>query len=64
MHFQVNSGATEGILVGEYLKAVITGKALPPDLAADMAGSRFNGQYSPGLAGWTCPLPQSYPAST
>ena len=53
MHYQASSGATEGILVGEYLKAVITGKALPPDLAADMAGSRFNGQYSPGSPGWT-----------
>ncbi|MCC7370042.1 MAG: hypothetical protein IT306_16575 [Chloroflexi bacterium] len=53
MHYQAQSGATEGILVGEYLKSVITGRSLPPDLAADMAGSRFNAQYSPGAPGWT-----------
>jgi hypothetical protein len=43
---------TEGILVGEYLKAVMTGRNLPPDLAEDMRTSRFLGQYSPGSPGW------------
>jgi hypothetical protein len=52
MHFRAEVPVTEGILVGEYLKSVITGRALPPDLAADMAGSRFLGQYSPGSPGW------------
>jgi hypothetical protein len=53
MHFRAEVPVTEGILVGEYLKAVITGRSLPPDLAADMQGSRFLGQYSPGSPGWT-----------
>ena len=53
MHFRAEVPVTEGILVGEYFKAVITGRSLPPDLAADMAGSRYNGQYSPGSPGWT-----------
>jgi hypothetical protein len=53
MHFRAEVPVTEGILVGEYLKAVITGRSLPPDLSADMQGSRFLGQYSPGSPGWT-----------
>lgn len=53
MHFRAEVPVTEGILVGEYLKSVITGQNLPPDLAADMQGSRFLGQYSPGAPGWT-----------
>jgi hypothetical protein len=52
MHFDASCGCTQGILVGEYFKAVITAKNLPTDLAADMQGSRFYGQYNPGVAGW------------
>jgi len=52
MHYDASCGCTQGILVGEYLKAVITGKNLPPDLAADMQGSRYLNQYSPGSPGW------------
>ena len=53
MHFRAEGPVTEGILVGDYFKSVITGKNLPPDLAADMQGSRYLGQYSPGSPGWT-----------
>ncbi|MGE3267696.1 MAG: hypothetical protein AB7P40_03040 [Chloroflexota bacterium] len=53
MHFRAEVPVTEGILVGEYLKSVITGQNLPSDLAADMQGSRFLNQYSPGAPGWT-----------
>jgi hypothetical protein len=52
MHFRADCRCTEGILVGDYLKAVLTGKDLPPDLAADMRGSRYFGQYAPGATGW------------
>jgi cell division septation protein DedD len=52
MHFDASCGCTQGILVGEYLKAVITGRSLPTDLGADMQGSRFLNQYSPGSSGW------------
>jgi len=52
MHFDASCGCTQGILVGEYLKAVITGRSLPSDLNADMQGSRFLNQYSPGSPGW------------
>jgi hypothetical protein len=52
MHFRAEVPVTEGILVGEYFKAVITGRSLPPDLAQDMQGSRYSGQYQPGAPGW------------
>jgi hypothetical protein len=52
MHFRTECGCTDGILVGDYLKAVLTGTDLPPDLAADMSGSRYFGQYAPGAPGW------------
>ncbi|HEY3058400.1 MAG TPA: hypothetical protein VGL99_05440 [Chloroflexota bacterium] len=52
MHFRTDCGCTDGILVGDYLKTVLTGKDLPPDLANDMRASRFFGQYAPGANGW------------
>src|SRR3954447_3798405 len=52
MHFRAEVPVTEGILVGDYFKAVITGKNLPPDLAEDMRSSRFFGQYNSGAAKW------------
>src|SRR6185369_6690498 len=53
MHFRAEGPVTEGILVGDYFKSVITGKNLPSDLSEDMQGSRYLGQYSPGSPGWT-----------
>ena len=52
MHFDASCGCTQGILVGEYFKSVITGKNLPPDLAADMQGSRYLQPVQPGNANW------------
>jgi hypothetical protein len=52
MHFDASCGCTQGILVGEYLKAVITGKSLPTDLGQDMQGSKYLNQYSPGSPNW------------
>jgi hypothetical protein len=52
MHYDASCGCTQGILVGEYLKAVITGKNLPTDLGQDMQGSKYLNQYSPGSPGW------------
>lgn len=39
-------GVTEGVLMGDALKSVITGQNLPEDLAAQTAGSRFSNQYN------------------
>jgi hypothetical protein len=47
MHYRNECRCTEGILIGEYFKAVLTGQNLPPDLRADMQGSRFLFQYDP-----------------
>jgi hypothetical protein len=52
MHFRAEVPVTEGILVGDYFKSVITGKNLPPDLAEDMRQSRFFGQYNSGAPSW------------
>ena len=52
MHYRADCRCSEGILVGDYLKTVLTGRDLPPDLAADMRSSRFFGQYAPGANGW------------
>jgi hypothetical protein len=49
MHFRSECGCTEGILIGEYFKAVITGANLPADLDADMQTSRYYRQYAPGM---------------
>jgi hypothetical protein len=45
MHFDKRTGATQGLLLAEYLKAIITGENIPSDLAAQAAGSRFFRQY-------------------
>jgi hypothetical protein len=44
-------GCTEGILIGEYFKAVLTGVNLPADLDADMQSSRFYREYAPDQPG-------------
>jgi hypothetical protein len=46
MHYQDSCKCTEGILIGQYFKAVLTGVDLPGDLEADMRGSRFYRQFS------------------
>ena len=52
MHYDASCGCTQGILVGEYFKAVLTGRNLPTDLAADMQGSRYLGQYNSSVVNW------------
>ena len=52
MHYRAEVPVTEGILVGDYFKAVITNKNLPPDLAEDMRNSRYFNQYSSGSPKW------------
>ncbi|MCC6179593.1 MAG: hypothetical protein IT305_30145 [Chloroflexi bacterium] len=47
MHYRAVCTCTEGILIGEYFKAVLTGVNLPPDLAEDMQNSRYFRQYDP-----------------
>lgn len=43
---------THGLLFGDYLKAIITNRNLPTDVAKEAANSRFLAQYAPGQPGW------------
>ncbi|HEV2126002.1 MAG TPA: hypothetical protein VGW38_24870 [Chloroflexota bacterium] len=47
MHFDQRTGATGGILLGDWFKSVLTGQELPQDLLMQMQGSRFLRQYCP-----------------
>ncbi|HZK67811.1 MAG TPA: N-acetylmuramoyl-L-alanine amidase [Chloroflexota bacterium] len=50
MHFDKTNGTTQGLLLGEHLKSIITGVGLPPDLEEQAKGSRFYRQYNPTAA--------------
>jgi hypothetical protein len=52
MHFRAEQNVTEGILVADYLKSVVTMRNLPPDLAEEMRGSRYFDQYDPSAPNW------------
>jgi hypothetical protein len=54
MHYQASLGVTEGLLLGQYFKAVLTGQGLPSDLAAEAAGSPYLDQYCPTGPHWIC----------
>ncbi len=46
MHFDASNGTTQGILIGDYLKSVITGQNLPADLDQQAKNSRLYRQYN------------------
>ena len=46
MHYDATTGATEGLLLGDWFKSVLTGEGLPADLESEMAGSRYLRQYN------------------
>ncbi|MCL4534131.1 MAG: NHL repeat-containing protein [Bacteroidetes bacterium] len=52
MHYDATNGYTQGLLLADYLKAIITGMNLPPDLDAQANGSIFYHQYNPAKPGW------------
>lgn len=45
LHFDKGSGETKWLPIGEYLKALITGKGIPADLEQEARGSRLYRQY-------------------
>jgi len=56
MHYDAGSGVTQGLLLADYFKAIITGRNLPPDLAEQARGSRFFQQYDNTKdGGLSCP---------
>ena len=50
MHFDRTTGLTQGILLADYMKSLITGQNLPGDLAAEASGSPLLQQYNNGMA--------------
>ncbi len=52
MHYDATNGYTQGLLLADYLKAIMTGQNLPADLNAQAQGSRFYHQYDPSMPGW------------
>jgi beta propeller repeat protein len=48
LHYDATSGITQPVLLADYFKDVIMGRA-PADLMNQMAGSRFINQYNPSL---------------
>lgn len=47
MAWNAGTGKVEPVPLGTLFKAVLTGEGLPPDLMAEVAGSRFYRQYQP-----------------
>jgi hypothetical protein len=48
MHYDKGCTCTQGLLLADYLKAILTGTNLPADLDAQAKSSRFYKQYAPG----------------
>jgi hypothetical protein len=47
MQYDASTGLTQGVLLADYFKAIITGQGLPPDLAEEAAGSPYFHQWAP-----------------
>jgi hypothetical protein len=54
MHFDAASGRTQGLLLADYLKAIMRGRDLPTDLGAAARSSKYFGQYCPEATRWVC----------
>jgi IPT/TIG domain len=48
LFYSATTGQTQWLLMGDWLKRAMTNQQLPPDLAAEAAGSRFLNQLAPG----------------
>ncbi|MBI2938820.1 MAG: cellulase family glycosylhydrolase [Chloroflexi bacterium] len=46
MHYDRSTGLTQGLLLADYLKQIILGTSLPPDLAGAARTSPYFGQYN------------------
>ncbi|MGI8916606.1 MAG: hypothetical protein ACR2JY_23005 [Chloroflexota bacterium] len=52
MMYDASTGLTQGILLADYLKAILTGQHLPSDVSQEAQGSPFFGQYDPSQPHW------------
>ena len=48
MHYDKGCGCTQGLLLADFVKSLITGRNLPPDLAEQAKSSKLIGQFKPG----------------
>lgn len=62
MMYDQSCGCTQGLLLADYFKSILTGWNLPADLQAEAQSSRYYEQYSPIQAQWIN-QPTSLPAS-
>ena len=62
MHFDATNGYTQGLLLADYLKSIMTGANLPADLDAQASGSQFYHQYNPFKPNWV-DRPDQLPAT-
>ncbi len=52
MHYGSGCNCTQGILLADYLKAILTGEGLPADLDQEARSSPFYRQYDLTALGW------------
>jgi hypothetical protein len=52
MMYDASCTCTQGILLADYLKDILTGQNLPADLAQEAANSPLLDQYDPGAPLW------------
>jgi hypothetical protein len=52
MHYDATCHCTQGILLADYLKALLMNRGVPSDLAKEAANSPFLGQYDRATPGW------------
>lgn len=52
MMYDASCSCTQGVLLADYLKAILTGQNLPADLAQEAVNSPFLNQYDPGAPHW------------
>ena len=54
MHFDATTGRTQGLLLADYLKAILRARDLPADLAQAARPSKYFNQYCPTAPRWLC----------
>jgi len=52
MHFDTSCGCTQGVLLADYLKSILTGRNLPADLDQQARSSPLYKQYDPNALSW------------
>ena len=52
MMYDARCQCTQGVLLADYLKSILTGQNLPADLAQEAADSPLLGQYDPTATNW------------